>query len=47
MSSSLKSVSSLLIEKVIGDINEIEIAINYRYGIEVDILDKVDAEEMN
>lgn len=47
MSSSLKSVSSLLIEKVIGEIKEIEIAINYRYGIEVDILDEVDAEEMN
>ena len=47
ISSSLKSISSLLIEKVIGEIKEIEIAINYRYGIEVDILDEVDAEEMN
>lgn len=47
MSSSLKSVSSLLVEKVIGEIKEIETAINYRCGIEVDILDEVDAEEMN
>ena len=47
MSSSLKSISFLLIEKVIGEIKEIETAINYRCGIEVDILDEVDAEEMN
>lgn len=47
MSPSLESISPLLIKKVISEIKEIEIAINYRCGIEVDILDEVDANEMN
>lgn len=43
----LINASPLLIEKVLGEIREIETAINFRCGIEVDILDEVDAEDMN
>lgn len=44
---SLNEVPTELIEKAINEIEEIEIAINYRCGIEIDDLDVVNANDMN